>query len=74
MDKVTPKDVRVADGLEAGMIWLNSENVRHPPTPFRGMKSSGVGRDGGDYSVDFYMETKHVSLARGRHKIQRLGI
>ena len=47
------------------MIWLNSENVRHLPTPFGGMKASGIGRDGGDYSFDFYMETKHVSLARG---------
>ncbi|WP_315714917.1 MULTISPECIES: 5-carboxymethyl-2-hydroxymuconate semialdehyde dehydrogenase [unclassified Bradyrhizobium] len=65
--------LRVADALEAGMIWLNSENVRHLPTPFGGMKASGIGRDGGDYSFDFYMETKHVSLARGTHKIQRLG-
>src|SRR5947207_2284826 len=47
---------------------------RHLPTPFGGMKSSGIGRAGGDYSFDFYMETKHVSLARGTHKIQRLGI
>ena len=66
--------LRVADALEAGMIWLNSENVRHLPTPFGGMKSSGIGRDGGDYSFDFYMETKHVSLARGTHKIQKLGL
>jgi 5-carboxymethyl-2-hydroxymuconic-semialdehyde dehydrogenase len=65
--------LRVADALEAGMIWLNSENVRHLPTPFGGMKSSGIGRDGGDYSFDFYMETKPVSLARGTHRIQRLG-
>jgi 5-carboxymethyl-2-hydroxymuconic-semialdehyde dehydrogenase len=41
---------------------------------FSGMKSSGVGRDGGDYSFDFYMETKHVSLARGTHEIQKLGV
>ena len=68
------KPALLADALEAGMIWLNSENVRHLPTPFGGMKSSGIGRDGGDYSFDFYMETKHVSLARGTHKIQRLGI
>ena len=65
--------LRVADALEAGMIWLNSENVRHLPTPFGGMKSSGIGRDGGDYSFEFYMETKHVSLARGTHTIQKLG-
>jgi 5-carboxymethyl-2-hydroxymuconic-semialdehyde dehydrogenase len=66
--------LRVADAIEAGMIWLNSENVRHLPTPFGGMKASGIGRDGGDYSFDFYMETKHVSLARGTHKIPRLGV
>lgn len=66
--------LRVADSLEAGMIWLNSENVRHLPTPFGGMKSSGIGRDGGDYSFEFYMETKHVSLAKGTHRIQRLGV
>jgi 5-carboxymethyl-2-hydroxymuconic-semialdehyde dehydrogenase len=65
--------LRVADELEAGMIWLNSENVRHLPTPFGGMKASGIGRDGGDYSFDFYMETKMVSLARGHHKIPKLG-
>jgi 5-carboxymethyl-2-hydroxymuconic-semialdehyde dehydrogenase len=66
--------LRVADALEAGMIWLNSENVRHLPTPFGGMKASGIGRDGGDYSFDVYMETKHVSLARGTHKIEKLGV
>ena len=65
---------RFAQAVEAGMIWVNSENVRHLPTPFGGMKSSGIGRDGGDYSFDFYMETKHVSLARGTHKIQKLGL
>src|SRR5258707_6915884 len=66
--------LRHADAVDAGMIWLNSENVRHLPTPFGGMKASGIGRDGGDYSFDFYMETKHVSLARGTHKIQKLGV
>src|SRR5690606_5918863 len=34
---------RMAQALEAGMIWINSENVRHLPTPFGGMKSSGIG-------------------------------
>jgi 5-carboxymethyl-2-hydroxymuconic-semialdehyde dehydrogenase len=65
--------LRVADALETGMVWINSENVRHLPTPFGGAKDSGIGRDGGDYSFDFYMETKMVSLAKGAHKIQRLG-
>ena len=66
--------LRVADELEAGMIWLNSENVRHLPTPFGGVKSSGIGRDGGDYSFDFYMETKNVCLAKGTHKVPKLGV
>jgi 5-carboxymethyl-2-hydroxymuconic-semialdehyde dehydrogenase len=64
---------RVADALEAGMIWINSDNVRHLPTPFGGMKSSGVGRDGGDYSFDFYMETKNISVAYDTHKIPKIG-
>jgi 5-carboxymethyl-2-hydroxymuconic-semialdehyde dehydrogenase len=66
--------LRLVDQLEAGMIWVNSENVRHLPTPFGGIKSSGIGRDGGDYSFDFYMETKNICLATGNHKIPRLGI
>jgi len=64
---------RVAQALESGMVWVNSENVRHLPTPFGGMKSSGIGRDGGDYSFDFYMETKNIAVALGHHKIPKLG-
>jgi len=66
--------LRVAQAIEAGMIWVNSENVRHLPTPFGGMKSSGIGRDGGDYSFDFYMETKNIAVALGDHKIPKLGV
>jgi 5-carboxymethyl-2-hydroxymuconic-semialdehyde dehydrogenase len=64
---------RFTDRLQAGMIWVNSENVRHLPTPFGGVKSSGIGRDGGDWSFDFYMETKNVAFATTAHKIQKLG-
>lgn len=65
---------RVAQSVEAGMVWVNSENVRHLPTPFGGVKNSGIGRDGGDYSFDFYMETKNIAIALGDHKISRLGV
>ena len=65
--------LRVADALEAGMVWVNSENVRHLPTPFGGAKASGIGRDGGDWSFDFYMETKNISIARGTRAIPKLG-
>jgi 5-carboxymethyl-2-hydroxymuconic-semialdehyde dehydrogenase len=66
--------LRMAHGVEAGMVWVNSQNVRHLPTPFGGVKSSGIGRDGGDYSFDFYMEIKNVSIALGDHPISRLGV
>ncbi|MFN3260583.1 MAG: 5-carboxymethyl-2-hydroxymuconate semialdehyde dehydrogenase [Pikeienuella sp.] len=65
--------LRVTSELEAGMIWVNSENARHLPTPFGGVKASGIGRDGGDWSFEFYMEQKHVGFAMGRHPIPRLG-
>jgi 5-carboxymethyl-2-hydroxymuconic-semialdehyde dehydrogenase len=65
--------LRFSDQLEAGMIWVNSENVRHLPTPFGGVKASGIGRDGGDWSFEFYMEQKHIGFATGTHKIMRLG-
>ncbi len=65
--------LRFTEALEAGMIWVNSENVRHLPTPFGGVKASGIGRDGGDWSFDFYMETKNRAFALGSHAIQRLG-
>jgi 5-carboxymethyl-2-hydroxymuconic-semialdehyde dehydrogenase len=68
------RGLRVADQLEAGMIWLNSENVRHLATPFGGTKDSGIGRDGGNHSFDFYMETKLISLAKGTHAIPKLGV
>ncbi|HZJ09228.1 MAG TPA: 5-carboxymethyl-2-hydroxymuconate semialdehyde dehydrogenase [Trueperaceae bacterium] len=64
---------RFARELDAGMVWVNSQNVRHLPTPFGGMKASGIGRDGGDYSFDFYMETQNVAIALGEHAIPKLG-
>lgn len=64
---------RLAHMLETGMVWVNSENNRHLPSPFGGTKESGIGRDGGDYSFDFYMETKNICIALGTHKIPTLG-
>ena len=64
---------RVADAVDVGMVWVNSQNVRHLPTPFGGIKRSGIGRDGGDWSFDFYMETKNVAVAHGDHPIPKLG-
>ena len=67
------RGIRMAEALEAGMVWVNSENNRNLPSPFGGMKQSGIGRDGGDYSFDFYMETKNVCIAHGTHQVPVLG-
>lgn len=64
---------RISRDLDVGMIWVNSENNRHLPAPFGGMKASGIGRDGGDYSFEFYMETKNICIAMGTHAIPKLG-
>jgi 5-carboxymethyl-2-hydroxymuconic-semialdehyde dehydrogenase len=64
---------RVAARLESGMVWVNSPNVRHLPTPFGGQKASGIGREGGDYSFDFYMETTNVCVPLGAPPIPPMG-
>jgi len=65
--------LRFTEAMDAGMIWVNSDNVRHLPAPFGGVKNSGIGRDGGDWSFDFYMETKNVAFATAAHSIAKLG-
>jgi 5-carboxymethyl-2-hydroxymuconic-semialdehyde dehydrogenase len=69
----TGRAMRMARHVEAGMLWVNSENNRNLPSPFGGIKMSGIGRDGGDWSFDFYMETKNVCIAHGTHKVPQLG-
>jgi len=66
--------MRLAHAVDAGMLWINSENNRNLPSPFGGTKMSGIGRDGGDYSFDFYMETKNVCIAHGTHRVPVLGV
>ncbi|MDA9433571.1 betaine-aldehyde dehydrogenase [Bradyrhizobium sp. CCBAU 51627] len=65
---------RVARDVEAGMVWVNSENVRHLPTPFGGVKASGIGRDGGDYAFDTYMEQKNIAIGLDRHRPPAIGV
>lgn len=69
----TGRAMRMARAVESGMLWVNSENNRNLPSPFGGVKMSGIGRDGGDWSFDFYMETKNVCIAHGTHKVPTLG-
>jgi 5-carboxymethyl-2-hydroxymuconic-semialdehyde dehydrogenase len=64
----------VAQALDSGMVWVNSQNVRDLSMPFGGMKDSGIGREGGHYSFEFYCELQAVHIALGEHRIPRLGL
>ena len=69
----TGRTMRLAEKIETGMLWINSENNRNLPSPFGGVKMSGIGRDGGDFSFDFYMETKNVCIANDSHSVPVMG-
>jgi aminomuconate-semialdehyde/2-hydroxymuconate-6-semialdehyde dehydrogenase len=43
-------------------VWLNSHNVRDLRTPFGGVKLSGLGREGGRYSLDFYSDVANICI------------
>ncbi|WP_404816426.1 5-carboxymethyl-2-hydroxymuconate semialdehyde dehydrogenase [Streptomyces thermolineatus] len=64
---------RVAHAVESGMVWINSHNVRDLRTPFGGVKASGLGREGGAHSIDFYTESKIVHVALGDVHTPRFG-
>jgi len=65
---------RVAQAIDAGLVWVNSQNVRDLRTPFGGTKQSGIGREGGHYSFEFYCELETIHVALGEHPIPRLGL
>jgi len=54
---------RVAASLHAGTVWVNCFNVRDLRAPFGGVGDSGVGREGGLFSRDFFTEPKAVFVA-----------
>ncbi|MBF6541582.1 5-carboxymethyl-2-hydroxymuconate semialdehyde dehydrogenase [Nocardia brasiliensis] len=54
-----------AQAVEAGMVWLNSNNVRDLRTPFGGVKASGLGHEGGYRSIDFYTDQQAVHITLG---------
>ncbi len=53
---------RVASSIDAGTIWVNCWFVRDLRVPFGGMKESGIGREGGHWSLDFYTEQKNICI------------
>ena len=62
-----------AQNVEAGMVWLNSHNVRDLRTPFGGVKASGLGHEGGYRSIDFYTDQQAVHISLGPVHTARFG-
>jgi 5-carboxymethyl-2-hydroxymuconic-semialdehyde dehydrogenase len=64
---------RVAAQIEAGMCFINSQNVRDLRQPFGGTKASGTGREGGTWSYEVFLEPKNVAVSLGSHHIPHWG-
>ena len=64
---------RVAAAIEAGMCFVNSQNVRDLRQPFGGTKASGTGREGGTWSHEVFCEPKNVCVSITDHPIPRWG-
>lgn len=64
---------RVAARIEAGMCFVNSQNVRDLRQPFGGTKASGTGREGGTWSYEVFLEPKNVAVSLGSHHIPHWG-
>lgn len=54
--------LRVAEDLESGMVGVNTGVLTHEGIPFGGVKQSGLGREGGRYGIEEYLEIKYVGL------------
>jgi 5-carboxymethyl-2-hydroxymuconic-semialdehyde dehydrogenase len=65
---------RVAAAIEAGMCFVNSQNVRDLRQPFGGTKASGTGREGGTWSYEVFLEPKNVCVSLGAHHIPHWGV
>ena len=53
----------MAAGLDVGLVWINSWFLRDLRTPFGGSRQSGIGREGGVHSLEFYSELRNVCIA-----------
>lgn len=60
----TAHAVALADRVRTGFIWINSFGIRDLEAPFGGIKRSGVGREGGDWSFEFFCDVKDVVVPK----------
>jgi len=56
---------RVGSGIRAGTVWVNTFLVRDLTAPFGGCRISGIGREGGDYALDFHSDLKTLQISEG---------
>ena len=56
---------RVGAGVRAGTVWVNTFLVRDLTAPFGGCRISGIGREGGDYALDFHSDLKTLQISQG---------
>ena len=57
--------MRIAAQVVAGTLWVNCYFVRDLAAPFGGSRNSGIGREGGSWSFDFYSDIKNISVRKG---------
>lgn len=69
----TGRVLRLGKAIEAGMTFVNSQNVRDLRQPFGGVKASGTGREGNHYSYEVFCEAKNIAISYGSHRIPRWG-
>jgi aminomuconate-semialdehyde/2-hydroxymuconate-6-semialdehyde dehydrogenase len=53
---------RMANAIHVGLCWINSWFLRDLRTPFGGSKASGIGREGGVHSLEFYTDLRNVMI------------
>jgi acyl-CoA reductase-like NAD-dependent aldehyde dehydrogenase len=57
--------MRIASRVKAGTVWVNCFFVRELSAPFGGSRNSGIGREGGTWSFDFYCDIKNIAALKG---------
>lgn len=57
--------MRISEAVVAGTVWVNCFFVRELAAPFGGARHSGIGREGGTWSFDFYCDIKNIAVRKG---------
>lgn len=65
--------INFSQGIESGMVWINSHNVRDLRTPFGGVKGSGLGQEGGYRSLEVYTDQQAIHVTLGDVHTTRFG-